>query len=161
MKKFILSSLFIFAMSYGGFSQSYQQSIGVRLGMYNGVTAKQAVFSRAYVEGMLLTRWNGIKAVGLFEINNPIKEVKNLHWYYGAGAHIGFWNGEKVPWHEDQTVDKVYTVLGIDGIIGMEYTFKEVPINISLDWKPSIDILGHSGFWADGIAISVRYILKY
>jgi hypothetical protein len=49
-------------------------------------------------------------------------------------------------------------VVGIDGIIGMEYNIEEIPFNISLDWKPGFNILGHTGFWGDELALSVRYI---
>ena len=51
-----------------------------------------------------------------------------------------------------------YTVIGIDGIIGLEYSFTEIPINVSIDWKPVLNIIGYSGFWGDGGALSVRYM---
>jgi hypothetical protein len=49
-------------------------------------------------------------------------------------------------------------VVGLDGILGLEYSFVGIPINISVDWKPAFNFAGHSGFWADGGAISIRYI---
>jgi len=49
-------------------------------------------------------------------------------------------------------------VIGIDGILGLEYNFKEIPFNIGIDWKPMIDLGGSSGFYGDGGAISIRYI---
>ena len=80
--------------------------------------------------------------------------VDHLNWYYGGGAHIGFWNGNS-SWGER---DRAYTIIGIDGIIGIEYNFTEAPINIGLDWKPAINLTGYTGFWGDGGALSVRYI---
>jgi len=35
---------------------------------------------------------------------------------------------------------------------------REVPFNISIDWKPAYNLWGYSGFWADGGALSIRYI---
>jgi hypothetical protein len=40
----------------------------------------------------------------------------------------------------------------------LEYNFKEIPFNLSLDWKPALNLVGSSGFWGDGGAISIRYI---
>ena len=51
-----------------------------------------------------------------------------------------------------------YTVIGIDGIIAIEYNFKEIPINISADWKPALNLVEHTRFWGDNGAISVRFI---
>lgn len=77
---------------------------------------------------------------------------------YGFGGHLGFWDGGHARWADD---DRSYTVLGIDGILGLEYSFVEVPICISLDWKPALNLIGHSGFLGDGGALSVStlYIL--
>jgi hypothetical protein len=49
-------------------------------------------------------------------------------------------------------------VIGIDGIIGLEYVFRDIPINIGLDWKPALNIIGNTSFWPDKGAVSIRYI---
>mgnify|MGYP001615571992 CR=1 FL=1 len=47
-------------------------------------------------------------------------------------------------------------ILGVDGIIGLEYVFDGVPINLSLDYKPSFNIT--PGFFdPSGGALSIRY----
>src|SRR5450759_676759 len=65
-------------------------------------------------------------------------DVAHLNWYYGGGAHIGFYNGNYVYWGNNGTT---YTIIGIDGILGIEYTFSEIPINIGIDWKPALNLL--------------------
>ena len=50
-------------------------------------------------------------------------------------------------------------ITGIDGVAGIEYTFDEIPINISLDIVPSINVIPYVGYWQRG-AISVRYVFK-
>ena len=50
------------------------------------------------------------------------------------------------------------SVIGIDGILGMEYNIQEIPFNISLDWKPAFNLIGYTGFWGDEIALSIRFI---
>ncbi|NMD02520.1 MAG: hypothetical protein GYA71_04535, partial [Bacteroidales bacterium] len=72
-----------------------------------------------------------------------------------VGGHLGFYNGDNTTWGD---VGNTYTVVGVDGIIGLEYSFDEIPINLSLDWKPSFSFVGYSHFFPDGAAFSIRYI---
>jgi hypothetical protein len=102
----------------------------------------------------LSTRWHGFNITGLYEIHNYPFAVEGLSWYYGFGGHLGFWDGYRSSRFDE---DKTYTVIGIDGILGLEYSFVEVPICLSLDWKPALNVIGHSGFWGDGGAFSIRY----
>ena len=125
------------------------------MGYRRGLTLKHFVGSKAAFEGILSTRWSGFDITGLYEIHNIAFEVDRLRWYYGGGAHIGFWNGDNVTWGDEGSS---YTVIGIDGILGIEYSFSEAPINIGIDWKPAINLVGYTGFWADGGALSIRYI---
>ena len=46
--------------------------------------------------------------------------------------------------------------MGIDGVLGLDYKFKDAPINISLDWQPSVTLIGASSSPAYG-GIAVRY----
>ena len=137
-------------------AQNYNTGIGLRGGFGGGITVKHFISDRDALEGILYTRWQGFVITGLYEIHQDL-QVDNLNWYYGGGAHIGFWDGsyEDNPWFDD---DKQYTVLGIDGVIGLEYVFPMVPISLSLDWKPAINLLGYTGFWGDGGGLSVRFV---
>ena len=135
-------------------AQNYQTAIGIRLGVMAGITAKHFIDSKAALEGMLTTRWGGFSICGLYELHQPLSP-SNLDWYYGAGAHFGAFNGsEDIPWAEN---GKSYAIFGVDGIIGIEYTFDNAPINLSLDWKPSINLTGYSGFWGAEFGLSCRY----
>lgn len=156
MKKLITIITITLCVVTSSYSQNYKTAIGVRVGLYNGLTVKHFLGSSTAVEGILSTRWDGFNVTGLFEIINNT-EINRLDWYYGVGGHIGFWNGRNVPWAKE---NKSYTVIGIDGIIGADYTFESVPLNLSLDWKPALNIIGYSGFWSDGFALSVRYAIK-
>ena len=136
-------------------AQDYQTGIGLRAGFQQGLSVKNFVGDRSAFEGILSTRWRGFQVTGLFELHRTFPDVDRLNWYYGFGAHVGFWNGEYPSWGEPGTS---YTIVGIDGILGMEYTFEEVPVNLSLDWKPAFNIIGYQGFWGDAGAFSVRYV---
>jgi len=161
MKKYCLVILFVFAFSGLIKAQNYETGIGLRGGFASGITVKHFLTEKTAVEGIFSTRWGGFMITGLYEIEAPTFETEGLSWYYGGGAHIGFWNSNNSgnSWWEDDHSGN-YTVLGIDGIIGLSYTFSEAPINISLDWKPMINFVGYSGVWGDMAAISVRYTIK-
>lgn len=157
MKKIILIPLFLILFSITVKSQDYNTGIGLRGGpFFNGVSAKHFVTSNVALEGILTTRWSGFNITGLYEIHDQAFNTDRLNWYYGLGAHIGFWEGADFKWADD--IYAFYTVIGVDGIIGLEYNFYEIPINISIDWKPIINLIGHSSFWGDDGAISIRYI---
>jgi len=148
MRRFFLSVVLAFSIVALSCAQDYKTGIGLRAGFSNGITLKHFVSdSRAY-EGLLASHWGGIDVTGLYEIHNQAFEVDRLNWYYGFGGHLGSYSGNSVSG----------TVIGIDGILGIEYTFTEAPINIGLDWKPAFNLIGNSAFWPEGGALSVRYV---
>ena len=131
----------------------YNTGIGLRggFGFANGLTVKHFLNRNTAVEGILSSCWNGFAVNGLYERHANAFYVNRLNWFYGAGAHIGFWEdfGEK---------GKSSTVIGIDGIIGLEYYIQSIPFSVGIDWKPALNLFGNSSFWPDGGAISVRYV---
>lgn len=143
--------VFIFSVK----AQDYKTSIGVRGGFSNGLTVKHFTGSSAAIEVILSSRWRGFKATALFEKHGRAISSSKLNYYYGLGGHIGVWESKYTPWGRRGTS---YTVIGVDGILGLEYTFDEIPFNISLDWKPELNLFGYNSFWADEAALSVRFI---
>ncbi|MFO7620984.1 MAG: hypothetical protein R6W81_06910 [Bacteroidales bacterium] len=107
------------------------------------------------VEGILASRWGGFVVTGLYEKEYWTGEYPRLNWFWGAGAHIGFWDAGYNP-----NINATYTgsVIGIDGILGLEYTFDDVPLNLSIDILPSINLIGSTGWAGINGAISVRYV---
>ncbi len=150
MKKILLLSLFLISLSVD--AQDYKQAVGLRGGLYNGLTYKNFITWNTAVEGILHTRWQGWELVGLLEYHQPIADVPDLYWFYGYGAHIGFFDAQYTTFGTG-----TYTVIGVDGIIGLEYDIPQVPISIGLDWKPYINLIGYTHFFGDGGAFSVRY----
>ena len=127
----------------------YRLGLGVRLSnstptLNNSVTAKYFVTDRSAVEG-IISFGSRFGIGGLLEIHKPTN-IDGLKWFYGGGAYIGFENGD--------------TYLGPTGILGIDYKFTNVPINLSLDWKPELDIIPDINFVPDAFALSVRFTLK-
>jgi len=154
MKKIIIASLFMVTVFSQSNAQEYTTGIGLRGGFFSGLTVKHFLDPQNAIEGIFSSRWSGFDLAGLYEIHHPAFNVLGLNWYFGGGPHIGFWDGDDVHWGSHNH----YTVVGVDGILGLEYNFVEAPINIGIDWRPVVNLLGHTSFWGDGGAISVRYI---
>ncbi|MBL7971862.1 MAG: hypothetical protein JNL03_10110 [Prolixibacteraceae bacterium] len=155
MKKLLFVLLIALFLGFESKAQDYNTGIGLRGGWGTGLTVKHFLNQKAAVEGILDSRWHGIGITGLYEIHTPAFDVDRLNFYYGVGGHIGFWDGKH---YRDYNDDTNYTVIGVDGILGLEYNFKEIPFNLSIDWKPAFNITQSSGFYGDGGAISIRYI---
>lgn len=155
MKKILFVLLITFISVTQSEAQDYQTGIGLRSGWGTGLTIKHFIGDNKALEGIFDSRWHGVSLTGLYEIHNQAFDVNRLNWYYGFGGHIGFWDGK---YYRDFNNNTNYTVIGIDGILGLEYNFEAIPINIGIDWKPALNLTGSSGFYGDGGAISIRYI---
>jgi hypothetical protein len=155
MKKLIFVLLVALFLTAKSNAQDYNTGIGLRGGFASGLTIKHFIKPTKAIEGIFDSRWHGFSVTGLYEIHARAFDTNRLNWYYGIGGHIGFWDTKYKTWG-DNTGN--YTIIGIDGILGLEYNFEEIPINLSIDWKPSYNLSGYSGFWGDGGAISIRYI---
>jgi hypothetical protein len=153
MRRIVLSLILV--VSFAGISagQDYGTALGFRFGTGAGVTIKHFISRNSAIEGLLLTRWSGFELTGLYEVHHEAFDTERLKWLYGGGAHLGFYDGNRVEWGDP---GYAYNIFGIDGIIGLEYSFREVPINLGLDLKPALNFIGYSAFWTE-FGFSVRY----
>lgn len=142
----------------------YQTSAGLRLSGWYGVSIKHFFQGTSAIEGIVHSRWDGIKITGLYEKHMPAFDEPGLKFYYGGGAHLGF-VGSTYIYHRDINYYNRYDggsqgLFGIDGIVGVEYTIQEidVPLNISLDWKPTVDFAPWARFGGAELGLTVRYI---
>jgi hypothetical protein len=157
MKKLVITTIMIFCFLWAGNAQNYKTGIGLRGGFESGLTIKHFTSQRSAYEFLLSSRWRGFNITGLYEMHYQAFSTERLKWFIGFGGHIGFWNGDYTHDYWG-TQGRSYTVVGLDGILGLEYSFTEVPFSLSLDWKPAFNFIGYSGIWADGGALSIRYI---
>jgi hypothetical protein len=148
MRKFVLTLVLGLSIVVLAGAQDYKTGLGLRAGSSWGLTLKHFVDKKAAFEGILYGHHYGFNITGLYEVHNQAFDVENLKWYYGFGAHIGSYNYDK----------ENNFVMGIDGILGIEYSFTEAPINIGLDWNPYFNLIGTTEFFAASGALSVRYI---
>jgi len=129
----------------------YKNALGLKF-YPTGVTFKHFLSGKNALEGIGYFYNEGMRITGLYEIHGIINNAGGLKWYVGPGAHLGFYNDK----HGGASV------LGIDGVIGLDYKINSAPINLSVDWQPSIEFgtgynNGFSGNWG---GIAIRYTLN-
>ncbi|MBL0105642.1 MAG: hypothetical protein IPP51_18770 [Bacteroidetes bacterium] len=167
MKK--LSLLFVLFITIStARAQDYNNGIGLRLGgISSGITFKHFMNSDAALEGILGWGRHAIFITGLYEKHAAFGNAQGLYWFYGGGAHIGFYNDDygyayfryykkKNVVYVNENYHQSNISLGGDFILGLEYKFDGAPLTLGLDVKPVIDIVpGFYGYF-DG-AFTVRF----
>lgn len=145
-------------------AQQGQTGVGLRLGTDPGITVKHFVRENGAIEGILHTGYRGLMITGLYEWHTPISSAPGLKFYAGLGAHLGAFDHYRRYYyyhgnHYDVVVaERRGASVGPDGIIGLEYDFTEIPLNLGLDIKPAIDFHeDHVHTYVDG-ALSVRVL---
>ncbi len=127
-------------------AQDYKVALGVRLSnstptLNNSVSIKYFMNQQNALEG-LVSFGSRFGIGGLYEFHKPTTAT-GLNWFFGGGAYIGFQDSN--------------TYFGPTGIIGLDYKFTNVPLNLSLDWKPELDIIPSINFVPDAFALSARF----
>jgi len=151
----IFSALFIITTAAN--AQDYKTGIGLRGGYPSGVTVKHFFAQKSAVEGVLSFGWGGIGITGLYQLHNQIPDAPGLKWYYGFGAHFATADADKSNPFENNYGSTVF--LGADGVIGLEYTFKDAPISLNLDVLPILNIIESPGIWFNA-GLAIRYTFK-
>ncbi|MBI1783003.1 MAG: hypothetical protein HYR66_16800 [Sphingobacteriales bacterium] len=151
MKKLIalLSIIIIISITQKTNAQDYRHQLGVRIGsvdqvLSTGFTYRYNFTNSTAIEGILDLK-DDIALGALFEKKTPLGNPEGLSWYYGAGAYVGFGKENN---------------LGATGILGMDYQFSgNLPLNVSIDWKPELNLVKDVAFRAATIGVSVRFSL--
>jgi hypothetical protein len=128
-------------------AQDYKVAIGIRFStpaptLNNSVSVKYFLDESNALEG-LLSFGSRFGIGGLYEKHLLIGGTPGFNWFYGGGGYLGFENGT--------------TWLGPTGVIGLDYKFSNAPLNLSVDWKPELDILPDINFVPDAFAITARF----
>lgn len=128
-------------------AQDYKVAIGLRLSttgptLSNAVSVKYFMDETNALEG--LVSWGTRFGLGgLYEHHQLIGGTPGFTWFWGLGGYLG--------WQDKNTY------LGPTGAIGLDYKFANAPVNLSLDWKPELDILPNINFVPEAFAVSIRY----
>jgi len=158
MKKILFALLL--ALGIGSFSslsaQNYKTALGVRLSssnamQNNSISIKQFINQKTAIEG-LFTFGDPLALGAMVEFYKPLTP-EGLSWFYGGGGYIAFVKKVNVA-TQKSTTDPNF---GAQGIVGLDYKFNNIPLNISLDWKPELNIVSDINFEPAAIGFSARF----
>lgn len=137
-------------------AQDYKTALGVRLSssqpmVNNSVSIKHFINEKVAIEG-LLSFGDPLSIGALVEFHKPLSSA-GLTYFYGGGAYIGF--VKKVNTNTQKT--STDPNFGGQGVIGLDYKFPSVPLNLSLDWKPELNIVSDINFEPAAIGFTARF----
>lgn len=145
MKKMLLIAALM--VGFAGFANAQVdgKAIGLRFGNGAEVSYQHPLGDANRLEldlGLGSWGYGGVYLNGVYQWVWDLSALADgFNWYAGAGAALGLNNG---------------LGLGVLGQVGIEYSFN-IPIQISLDWRPTIYVIPgfHPGY--DAVAFGVKY----
>ena len=137
-------------------AQEYRTGLGVRPSsanamQNNSISIKQFINERTAIEG-LFTFGDPLALGALIEFHKPLSAA-GLTYFYGAGGYVAFLKTVNVTTQKSSTDAN----FGAQGIIGLDYKFNNIPLNISLDWKPELNIVSDINFEPAAIGFTARF----
>ena len=160
MKKSFL--LAIVALSLGAATalnaQDYKTAVGVRLSsasaaVNNSISLKQFINDRAAIEA-LFSFGDPLALGAMLEIHKPMAAT-GLTWFYGGGGYLSFLKTYNPNTQKNETDPS----FGAMGVLGLDYKFTNVPLNLSLDWKPELNIVSDINFEPAAVGFTARFTL--
>ena len=156
MKKILFAILAMAAISSTASAQDYKTALGVRLSssaamVNNSISFKQFMNDKTAIEAYF--SFGEPLALGaMLEFHKPLS-ASGLRYFYGAGGYVGFVKVVNVNTQKTNTEPN----FGAQGVIGLDYKFPNVPLNLSLDWKPELNIVSDINFEPAAIGFTARF----
>ena len=159
MKKFIASiALFVAIGAASNISaQDYKTALGIRLSssqamVNNSVSIKHFLNEKTAIEG-LLSFGDPLSIGALVEIHKPLGGTSGIKWFYGGGAYLGFVKKTNTETGHTSTDPN----FGGMGVLGLDYKFANIPLNLSLDWKPELNLVTDINFEPAAVGFTARF----
>lgn len=154
MKKIILVIVTTFAMSISANAQI--ENLGVRLfGLDNAgaeLSAQWGMGSNRLETDLGWTFGDNFGAIGFTGIWQWKGEIgSGFGWFAGPGVSAGLW------FYDGDADDDGGLNVAIAGQVGLEYNFDAIPLQLSVDVRPSFSLIPGTDFHFGGVALGVRY----
>lgn len=153
MKKLLLVLIAVIGISFAANAQD--NAIGVRIGGGQGYNAELS-----FQKGLGASRlefdlgWHNYEhssafsLAAIYQFHQDIAAVPNLGWFVGIGGKLDYWSA--------LSSDNIG--LGIVGQAGLDYAFKALPLQLSLDIRPCFYLIPETNLhWGD-VALGIRYM---
>jgi hypothetical protein len=148
MKKGLVLSLFLvmsLLVIYKANAQDYKTALGIRISsndaiVNNSISLKYFLNSTTVLEGLL--SFGDPLALGLLVEKHRSLSLPGLNWFYGAGGYIGFGDRKNI---------------GAQGVLGLDYKIANLPLNLSVDWKPELNLAKDFTFEPAAVGVSFRF----
>lgn len=149
MKKLSVIILFIILIPSEFLSaQTPTRQAGMRFGYRSGIfyqISHEAGSAEVAYNGILSFNNNGLQVTGLRIVyETSLDDIsRNLFFAWGYGGHIGFINSDHVRFMGEDYYYSHYRfspLIGIDGWAAFEYRLSDIPLNVSLNFKPFIEL---------------------
>jgi hypothetical protein len=144
---FVVSLNCLMAQNSTANSTEYKTAIGVKVWAGAGVSIKTFIKDNNAVELIGYFDRFGTRITGLYEFHGNLSTDGSLKWYVGPGAHVSLYKNS--------------TAVGIDGVVGIDYKFSNIPLNLALDWQPAFELGGadRNGFYGNWGGFAIRFTL--
>jgi hypothetical protein len=134
----------------------YKTAVGVRLSsavasVNNSISVKHFMNDKMAIEA-LFSFGDPLAFGGLLEIHKPLSE-SGLKYFYGGGGYLSF----PKTYNPNKQKNEVNPNFGAMGVIGLDYKFPYIPLNLSLDWKPELNLVSDINFEPAAIGFTVRF----
>ncbi len=130
----------------------YETALGVKISSGKALSFKKFISPKSALEAETMFFNGGVRFIALYELHfYNIEGLNGLAWYAGPGAHVGYWK----PAYKKEYGS--WIDIGLDGVVGLDYKFPTLPVNVSLDWQPSFGLIGTSGIQPQFGGLALRY----
>lgn len=146
MKKVIIVLFAALALSVAASAQP--KALGLRATYGAELSYQHTLGASNFAELDLGWFYNGFYLTGVYDFNIGQLDGLPISFYAGPGASLGFWSNAE---------DHLHMEAGVTGQLGVEWQVESIPLNISLDWRPTFYFTNNTGFRWQGIALGIRY----
>ncbi|MBO4447338.1 MAG: hypothetical protein J5764_04355 [Bacteroidales bacterium] len=144
MKKLLLVIAAVLGLAVVAAAQP--RAIGVRAGYGAELSYQHTLGGNNFGELDLGWSWGAFSAGLSYDFS--VAPVGPLNFYAGPQVALGFYKGDGAS---------VFS-LGAGAQLGLEYCFNQIPLQLSLDWKPTFVFVPATGFGWQSIALGIRYL---
>lgn len=122
-------------------ARPYSTALGVRGLGTSGLTLKHFTTQTRALEGIVGLGPDAFSLTLLLEQHTSAFDEPGLNWYYGLGGHIATESnyGYRRVYRGYERAPGDFGI-GVDGIFGLEYKIREIPMAVSLDVKPFMEV---------------------